>query len=90
MNPTNYTIRIDKQLKADATNLFDDLGIGLAGAITMFLKQAVREQRIPFEVFREPTESTLKAIKESEEIVENPSNHKHYANAQEMIDDILK
>ena len=48
----NVTIRMDEKLKAQAEKLFSDLGLSLSSAITMFVKQAVREQRIPFEVKR--------------------------------------
>ena len=51
----NVTIRMDEQLKAQADELFSDLGLSLSSAITMFAKQAVREQRIPFEVKRTGT-----------------------------------
>ena len=51
----NVTIRMDEQLKAQADELFNDLGLSLSSAITMFVKQAVREQRIPFEVKRTGT-----------------------------------
>ena len=51
----NVTIRMDEQLKAQADELFNDLGLSLSSAITMFAKQAVREQRIPFEVKRTGT-----------------------------------
>ena len=46
----NVTNRMDEKLKAQAEKLFSDLGLSLSSAITMFVKQAVREQRIPFEV----------------------------------------
>ncbi len=52
MGNVNVTIRMDEQLKAQADELFADLGLSLSAAITMFAKQAVREQRIPFEVKR--------------------------------------
>lgn len=48
----NVTIRLDKTVKTQADELFSDLGIILTSAINMFLKQAIREQRIPFEVKR--------------------------------------
>lgn len=51
----NVTIRIDKKLKTQADELFRDLGLSFSSAITMFVKQAVREQRIPFEVKRTGT-----------------------------------
>ena len=44
----NITIRIDKELKKEADNLFHELGMSFTTAVTIFAKQAVREQRIPF------------------------------------------
>lgn len=50
METTNFTMRIDKELKAETEELFDNLGLSMSSAITIFLKQAVREQKIPFEI----------------------------------------
>lgn len=52
MANTNVTIRIDADLKKQADELFDDLGMSFTTAINIFVKQAIREQRIPFEVSR--------------------------------------
>ena len=52
MANTNVTIRIDEDLKKQADNLFDDLGMSFTTAVNVFVKQAVREDRIPFEVTR--------------------------------------
>ena len=63
----NVTIRMDEKLKKEASILFDDLGIGLNQALTIFVKQAVREQRIPFEISRNiPNKETIDAFKEIE------------------------
>ena len=43
----NVTIRMDEQLKAQADELFTDLGLSLSSAITMFAKQAVRNNVFP-------------------------------------------
>ena len=50
MAQTNLTIRIDEDIKHDAENLFDNLGLTLSGAINVFFRQAVREQAIPFPI----------------------------------------
>ena len=50
MNNTNLTIRIDSNLKKEADNLFKELGINISSAITLFLKQSVREKALPFDV----------------------------------------
>lgn len=48
------TLRIDDNLKADCDIVFDNLGINMTSAITLFLKQVVRTQGIPFEVSCSP------------------------------------
>lgn len=63
MNNVNVTLRIDEQLKKQAEELFSDFGLSFNAAITMFLKQAVREQRIPFELTRNNT-ATVTATNE--------------------------
>ena len=47
---TSMNLRIDKKLKKDAETLFETLGINMTTAINIFLKQAVREQGIPFQI----------------------------------------
>lgn len=49
------TVRVEGQTRDDAAQLFSELGISTTQAISMFLKQAVREQRMPFEVTARPT-----------------------------------
>lgn len=52
MANVNVTLRMDEQLKKQADELFSDFGLTFNAAMTMFVKQAVREQRIPFEITR--------------------------------------
>lgn len=53
MAKVSTNINLDPELKKTAQELFADLGLDLTAAVTLFLKQAVREQRIPFEIKRE-------------------------------------
>ena len=50
----NINIRIDNKLKGDAEAIFDNLGISMSTAVTMFLKQVVRTNGIPFELKADP------------------------------------
>ncbi|MDO4532949.1 MAG: type II toxin-antitoxin system RelB/DinJ family antitoxin [Coriobacteriia bacterium] len=50
----NVTIRMDDQLKADADELFDMLGMSFTTAINIFVRQSLREGRIPFEITSKP------------------------------------
>ena len=45
---TNVTIRVDKALKAQADELFKEIGLSTSAAINIFLRQAVREHGLPF------------------------------------------
>ncbi len=53
MATVTVTIRMDETLKKQAEELFSDLGLTLNAAFNMFAKQAVRQQRIPFEITRD-------------------------------------
>ncbi len=44
------TIRLDKETKKEAFALFETLGLSLSAAINIFLKQCVRDGKIPFEI----------------------------------------
>ena len=50
----NLNIRVDDTLKQQAELIFSDLGISLSAATTMFLKQVVRYNGIPFELRADP------------------------------------
>lgn len=43
-----FTMNIDADLKQQAADLYDELGMSLTTAVTVFLKQSVRERRMPF------------------------------------------
>lgn len=47
---TNLSIRIDRVLKEEADQVFNALGMNLTTAITVFVRQAVRQKKIPFEI----------------------------------------
>ena len=47
---TTTSINIDTNVKAEAQALFSELGLDLSTAVGLFLRQAVRERRIPFEI----------------------------------------
>lgn len=42
------TFRVDAELKAQAAALYESMGMSLNTAINVFLRQSVKEQRMPF------------------------------------------
>ena len=47
---TSISVKIDKELKAEADRLFSALGIPISTAMNIFIRQAVQKQAIPFEI----------------------------------------
>jgi len=43
-------IRIDDELKIQADNIFEELGLNMTTAFTMFIRQTIRQGGIPFDV----------------------------------------
>lgn len=87
----NISIKMDDTLKEQAETLFNDLGMNLTTAFTIFVKQSLREQGIPFEITREtPNSETVAAFEEVEEMKKNPSIGKSYTDVDTMIEDLLK
>ena len=56
---TNLNIKIDRDLKAKADRLFNEMGMTLTTAVNVFVRQAVLERAIPFKIYRD-AETTKK------------------------------
>jgi DNA-damage-inducible protein J len=54
MATTSITIRMDEDLKKQAEQLFEQLGMNMTTAFTVFARAAVRVQKIPFEIAADP------------------------------------
>ena len=70
------TIRIDDDLKKECDLIFEDLGLNMSAAMTMFLKQVVKMRGIPFElkahIPNKETRKTLDAILSGKEKLKGP------------------
>ena len=90
MATTNINVRVDSELKQSAEALFDDLGLNMSSAITMFLKTAVSHDGIPFEVKRfTPNAETRAALAEYEEMKKNPDKYKRYGSFDEIMSEVI-
>lgn len=91
MNTVNLNIRMDSKLKKDFETFCDDVGLSMTAAITIFAKRVVRDNKIPFTIESEiPNNETLKAIKEAQKIMKDPSSGKTYTDVDQMMEEILK
>jgi len=46
----NLSIRIDKELKEQAELFFSELGLNMSSAFNIFVRQSLRQGKIPFEI----------------------------------------
>ena len=87
---TNISIRMDSDVKAQAEALFGELGMNLTTAFNIFVRQALREGRIPFEIsLNQPNRETIAAMLEAERLAKDPSV-KGYTNMDELFSDLRK
>jgi DNA-damage-inducible protein J len=87
---TNVTIRMNTDLKKEAEELFDELGMNLSTAFNVFVRQVVREGKIPFEIStKKPNSDTIAALLEAERIAKDPSV-KGFDNLEELFANLRK
>ena len=90
MATTNVSIRMDTELKAQADELFAELGMNLSTAFNIFVRQSLREGGIPFELHTDrPNKETVAAMLEAERIAKDP-NVKGYTDLDEMFAELKR
>ena len=89
MAKVNTNISINPELKEKAVELFSQFGLDLSTAITLFLQQSVREQRIPFEIRIEvPNATTRAALGELEEMRKDKEKYKRYSSFGNVLEEV--
>ena len=89
-NTTNITIRMDSDLKAQADTLFAEFGMNMSTAFNVFVRQTLREGRIPFDIsINQPNKETIAAFLEAERIAKDPST-KGYTNTDELFAELRR
>ncbi len=87
---TNISIRIDSDLKRQADILFEELGMNITTAFNIFVRQTLREGKIPFDIsINNPNKKTVAAMLEAERIARDPSV-KGYTDMDELFADLEK
>jgi len=86
MKTDNLNIRIEPDIKKSAETTLNDLGLTMAEAVKLFLKQVIMTESIPFEI-KKP-----KFNKETEEAIQDAllgkNLSKSYTSTEEMWKDI--
>lgn len=81
---TNLNIRTDAEVKSAAEKIFEALGLNMSTAVNIFLRQAIRQGGLPFEVKLDiPNETTAAAIEEGCTLMHD-KNAKGYNNIDDL------
>ena len=86
MATANITMRMDAGIKAQLQELMSDLGLDVTTFFTMAAKQAIREQRIPFEISRDvPNAETIRAI---DDVRHRRNLSRSFSSVEELMEDL--
>lgn len=89
MATVNMSIRMDTELKKQAEGMLSDMGLNMTTAMNMFLRQVVRQGRIPFEIATDiPNAETLSAIKEMDDMITGKVSVKKYNTTDELFKEL--
>ena len=82
---TNFTVRMDRDIKKQCEAIYGELGINLTTAINVFLRQSLRAGGFPFDVrLDQPNKETMAAMLEAERIDRDPPV-KRYSDVEEAL-----
>lgn len=74
MATTNFSVRLDNDLKKKSEAVYGALGINLTTAINVFLRKSLAAGGFPFEVrMEEPNMETMLALLEADKISKDPN-----------------
>ena len=80
---TNFSVRMDSDIKKQCEAMYGELGINLTTAINVFLRQSLRVGGFPFRM-EQPNKETMAAMLEAERIARDPSA-KRYSDVEEAL-----
>ena len=79
---TMVHVRVDEQIKAQATQTLAAMGLTVSDAVRVFLARVVADQQLPF-ALKAPNASTRAAMREARSI-----SNARFATTKALIDDL--
>lgn len=80
-------VRVDEQIKAQATEALAAMGLTVSDAVRVFLMRVVAEKQMPF-ALKVPNVETRAAMAEADEIAR--THRARFGTATELFDDLEK
>ena len=83
MSKTSMSIRLDSEVKEQAQQVFNHLGMDMTTAINIFLRQAIQYQGLPFDVRLDESRNLL-------EVLTDLDQNRNMSQSFESISDLME
>ena len=85
MSKTSMSIRLDSEVKEQAQQVFNSLGMDMTTAINIFLRQAIQYQGLPFDVRLDESRKLMEVLTDLEQ---NRNMSQSFGSVSDLMEDL--
>ena len=85
MPKTSMSIRLDSEVKEQAQQVFNHLGMDMTTAINIFLRQAIQYQGLPFDVRLDENQKLLQVVMD---VDKNRNMSQSFESVSDLMEDL--
>ena len=85
MSKTSMSIRLDSEVKEQAQQVFNNLGMDMTTAINIFLRQAIQYQGLPFDVRLDENRKFLEVLTDLDQ---NRNMSQSFESVSDLMEDL--
>ena len=85
MSKTSMSIRLDSEVKEQAQQVFNNLGMDMTTAINIFLRQAIQYQGLPFDVRLDENRKLLEVLTDLDQ---NRNMSQSFKSVSDLMEDL--
>ena len=85
MSKTSMSIRLDSEVKEQAQQVFNNLGMDMTTAINIFLRQAIQYQGLPFDVRLDGNRKLLEVLTDLDQ---NRNMSQSFESVSDLMEDL--
>ena len=85
MSKTSMSIRLDSEVKEQAQQVFNHLGMDMTTAINIFLRQAIQYQGLPFDVRLDENRKLLQVLTDLDQ---NRNISQSFESVSDLMEDL--
>lgn len=85
MSKTSMSIRLDSEVKEQAQQVFNSLGMDMTTAINIFLRQAIQYQGLPFDVRLDENRKLMEVLSDLDQ---NRNMSQSFGSVSDLMEDL--